>query len=98
LATSAIAGTASIQLVVAISETTKAGSAQGYSSDLTFDGYSFARICGISDRRPLTATFTPHEPGGHQVLVTVYSYTAGYDPAIEGYVEFRTNVVGAHPR
>lgn len=74
------------------------GSLVLFSYDLSFDNYSFARICGNTDCRPLTATFTPHEPGIHHVLVAVYSYTAGYDPVVEGYVEFRANVIAAAPR
>jgi len=68
------------------------------SADLTFDAGTFSRVCGINDCRPLTATFTPREPGVHHVLVRVWTNTAGQNPAIEGYVEFRANVVPVSQR
>jgi hypothetical protein len=37
-------------------------------------------------------------PFVHYVLVAVQSYTAGYDPVVEGYVKFRATLVPAGSR
>jgi hypothetical protein len=63
------------------------------SNDLSVDGNTYSRICGITDCRQPTFSFTPHEVGVHHIWTQFWTSEDSPNSYIEGYVEFRATVV-----